>query len=116
MTECYGNVPAPTDKNGRVVPLDTKELVYSGDTLDVYGFFYNVRLEDWFAEFMDGYIIRIGECTMLDSWERLEEDALMTPREYTEKRGVIVGNEGRVAAMARDLVLRAKALAGLVSE
>lgn len=113
MTRWYGNVPAPTDKYGSVVPLDTKKLVNKGETLDVYGFFYNVRLEDWFVEFMDGYSIRIGACTLPDSWEKLEEDARKTPREYTEKLGVIVGNDGRVAAMARDLVRRAKRLAGI---
>ena len=48
-----------------------------------------------------------------DSWERLEEDARKTPREYIEGRCVPVGKDGRVAAMARDLVRRAEALAGV---
>ena len=113
MTNLYDNVPAPTDKYGSVVPLDTKKLVNKGETLDVYGFFYNVRLEDWFVEFMDGYSIRIGACTLHDSWEKLEKDARMTPREYIENLGISVENDGRVAAMARDLVRRAKALAGV---
>ena len=43
----------------------------------------------------------------------MEEDARKTPREYTEEHCVIVGHDGRVVAMAHDLVLRAKALAGV---
>lgn len=113
MTSWYGNVPAPTDKDGRVVPLDTKELAYRGDVRETCAFSYSTRHGCWGVVFENGDSISLNACTMLDSWERLEEDARMTPREYTEKRGVIVGNEGRVAAMARDLVRRAKALAGV---
>ena len=51
--------------------------------------------------------------TVPDSWERLEEDARKTPREYIEGRGINAGSDGRVAAMTSDLVRRAKALAGV---
>lgn len=49
-----------------------------------------------------------------DSWERLEQDVRMTPREYVVK--VAMPNEfgmAAIAAMADDIVRRAKALAGV---
>lgn len=112
MTNWYDNIPAPVDSNGRVMPLDIKELVYEGETREVYGLVYSIRFRSWFVEFGDLVDIRLGACTSPDSWERLEEDARKTPREYIEGRCIPVGRDGRVAAMARDLVLRAKALAG----
>lgn len=42
-----------------------------------------------------------------------EEDAKKAPREYIEGRGITAGRDGRVAAMVRDIVRRAKALAGV---
>ena len=113
MTSCYDNVPAPTDANGCVVPLDTKELVYKGETREVYGFFYNIRLKDWFVEFGEYEYIRLGACTLPDSWERLEQDARKTPSEYFEERGVVVRSDRQVEAMTSSLVRRAKALSGL---
>lgn len=76
MTSWFDSVPVPTDANGCVVPLDTKELVYRGKTLKVYGFFYSVRSNGWCVEFGDYEYIRLGVCTLPDSWERLERDAL----------------------------------------
>ena len=111
MTNWCDNVPAPKDANGIVVPLDTKELFHKGETLDVYGFFYNIRLEDWFVEFWESDSVSIGECTMPDSWDKLEEDARKTPSEYIEERGITVERNGRVATMTSDILRRAKALA-----
>lgn len=111
MTNWYDNIPAPVDSNGCVVPLDIKELVHKGKTREVYGLAYSTRRASWRVAFMDEDVTNLSACTLLDSWERLEEDARMTPREYTEARGVIAGRDGRVAAMARNLVSRAKALA-----
>lgn len=108
----YG-VPAPLDANGMVVPLDTKELVYRGETKEVYSFLYSIRFKCWFVEFWECVGICVSSCTMPDSWERLEEDAKKAPRDYIEGRGIEVGSDGRVAAMARDIVRRAKALAGV---
>ena len=113
MDGWYDSVPVPMDANGCVVPLDTKELVHKDETHEVYGFVYSTRLRRWFVEFGEFGGVSLSTCTMPDSWEKLEEDARKTPREYTEKLGVIVGNDGRVAAMARDLVRRAKRLAGI---
>ena len=74
MAGWFDNVHAPMDANGCVVPLDTKELVYRGETHEVYGFFYSVRQKGWFVEFGEYEYIRLSACTMPDSWERLEED------------------------------------------
>lgn len=46
-----------------------------------------------------------------DSWERIEEDAKLVPRDYLEKRGMNPERTERIASMMADLVRRAKALA-----
>ena len=46
-----------------------------------------------------------------DSWERIEEDAKLAPRDYLEKRGMNPEKTERVASMMADIVRRAKALA-----
>lgn len=46
-----------------------------------------------------------------DSWERIEEDAKLVPRDYLEKRGMNPEKTERIASMMADLVRRAKALA-----
>lgn len=113
MTKWYGNVPAPTDKDGSVVPLDTKELAYRGDVRETCAFSYSTRHGCWGVVFENGDSISLNACTMPDSWEKLEEDALKTPREYVEVRGITAVIDGRVAAMVGDIVRRAKALAGV---
>ena len=45
-----------------------------------------------------------------DSWERIEEDAKLAPRDYLEKRGMNPEKTERIATMMADLVRRAKAL------
>ena len=107
------DVPAPRDADGKLVPLDTEELVHKGKTREVYGFFYNIRYRDWFVEFGEYEYIRLGACAMHDSWKRLEEDARKAPRDYVEGRGIAAAKGGQVAAMAGDIVRRAKALAGV---
>lgn len=104
------------DANGCVVPLDTKKLVYKGEAREVYGFFYSIRHKDWFVEFGEYEYVRLGACALPDSWERLEEDSEKAPRDYVEGRGIEVGSDGRVAAMVRDIVRRAKALGGVGDE
>lgn len=74
MAGWYDSVPAPMDANGCVVPLDTKELVYKGETRKVYVFVYSTRFRSWFVEFGDCVDIRLSACTMPDSLEKLEED------------------------------------------
>lgn len=46
-----------------------------------------------------------------DSWEKLEEDAKLAPRDYLESRGMNPEKPERIASMMADLVRRAKALA-----
>lgn len=116
MANWFDNVPVPMDANGCVVPLDTKELVYKGKTREVYCFVYGTRLKLWFVEFGDLVDICLSACTIPDSWESLEEDAKKAPRDYVEGRGIEVGSDGRVTAMARDIVSRAKDLAGVSNE
>ncbi len=113
MANWFDSVPVPMDANGCVVPLDTKELVYKGETREVYSFLYSIRLKCWFVEFWECVDICVSSCTMPDSWESLEEDARKAPREYIEGRGITAGIDGRVAAMVGDIVRRAKALAGV---
>ncbi len=48
-----------------------------------------------------------------DSWERLERDAKLTPRDYLGGHGLAANECGRVSTMAADIVRRAKALAGV---
>lgn len=45
-----------------------------------------------------------------DSWEQMERDAKLAPRDYLEKRGMNPEKTERVASMMADLVRRAKAL------
>ena len=123
MTNWYDNVPAPLDSNGIVVPLDTKELVYRGETREVCGFSYSTRHGCWGVVFENVGSISLDACTMTDGWEKLEQGAAKTPCDYF---GVDCPNgcDGCpaesdatdphicYAAMARDLIRRAKALAG----
>lgn len=111
MANWFDNVPVPMDANGCVVPLDTKELVYKGETKEVYSFLYSIRLKCWFVEFWERVDICVSSCTMPDSWESLEEDARKAPREYVDERGINAESGGRVAAMTSDILRRAKALA-----
>lgn len=109
-------VPAPRDANGRPVPLDTKKLVYKGETYEVLGFLYSTSLKCWFVEFFNDVERCVSSCTIPDSWESLEEDSEKSPRDYVEGCGIEVGSDGRVAAMVRDIVRRAKALGGAGNE
>lgn len=72
------NIPVPMDANGCVVPLDTRELVYRGETHEVYGFSFDYSARygrrNWGAVFENNDVIRLNACTMPDSWEKLEED------------------------------------------
>lgn len=122
MANWCDNVPAPMDADGCVVPLDTKVLYDSnGNKVDITSFTFRCDAHGCWAYWEvfspdarseDGMLYVDGlHLAPPDSWERLEEDARKAPREYIEGRGIIVGSGGRVAAMARDLVRRAKALA-----
>lgn len=72
----YDGVPAPVDKNGDVVPLDTNELVNeSGQKLKVSAIEYRPVADIWFVTFMDQmHSVPLSRCAMPDSWERVEAD------------------------------------------
>lgn len=112
MANWSDNITPPMDANGCVVPLDTKELVYKGATLKVYVFVYSTRFRRWFVEFGDCVDIRLSDCTMPDSWERLEEDVNLGCHDYCERyRLEECGYNMRV-----HMLDRAKKLAGIEEE
>ena len=105
MTNWYDNVQAPVDANSELVPLDTRELVYKGETRGVLGITYNVGLALWVAILagMDAQVC-ISSCTLPDSWERLEKDVYhLVMSEYLDTPEDDV----------KGIVRRAKALAGV---
>lgn len=124
MTNWYDNVPAPLDANGREVPLDTRELVYKGETRDVLRIAYSVAIGRWVADLAntDEHPF-LTNCTLPDSWERLEEDARSGLCEYfgmgdSEDCKGCPAYDDRLSspcssAMARDIIRRAKAIAGV---
>ena len=125
MTNWYDNVPAPVDANGNEVPLDTRELVYKGETRDVLRIAYNVAIGRWVADLANTYEHQlISFCTLPDSWERLEKDAACGACHYFGMKRAEVcdgcptkSNVDNLHvcydAMTRDILRRAKALAGV---
>lgn len=125
MTRWYDNIPAPLDANGREVPLDTRELVYRGETRYVYNIAFIPTGNVWSAS-LAGVTnrARLSACTLPDSWERLEEDAGKDACEYFNQTcsascsacpAKSDETDPRICfnVIARDLVRRAKALAGV---
>lgn len=124
MNNWYDNVPAPVDSNGRMVPLDTRELVYGGETRSVLRIAYSVDLGRWVADLenTDEHPF-LTNCTLPDSWERLEEDAMKGLCEYFGmgdaedcKECPAYGDRLSTSCnsfMACDIIHRAKALAGV---
>ena len=124
MANWYDNVPAPLDSNGREVPLDTRELVYNGETRDVLRIAYSVAIGRWVSDLAntDEHPF-LTHCTLPDSWERLEDDARnglceyfgMGDAEYCDGCPVY-GDRlsiGCNSVMTLDIIRRAKALAGV---
>lgn len=122
MANWYGNVPAPVDANGREVPLDTRELAFDGERREVYCFIYNIGRGCWSVGFKRSCGAALSACTLPDSWERLEEDARSGLCEYFGmgdaedcKECPAYGDRLSTSCnsvMARDIIRRAKALAG----
>lgn len=123
MANWYDNVPAPVDENGREVPLDTRELVFDGERREVYCFIYSIGRGSWNVGFKGSCGAALSACTLPDSWERLEKDAMSGLCEYfgmgdAEDCKGCRAYDDRLSTncssvMARDIIRRAKALAGV---
>ena len=107
-------------------PIEVGDTVYlrsNGREGKVVGF-YEDKGETWVGETWVSVSYELGSDRMTvntegkaltherpDSWERIEEDAKLAPRDYLEKRGMNPEKTERIASMMADLVRRAKALA-----
>lgn len=126
MTDWYDNVTAPTDANGEMVPLDTRELLFDGKRSRVMFYLYGPTTRRWYVEFAGvGERPHLSDCTLPDSWEQLEEDAMFGACHYfgMEHADVCDGCQSCPAygddcapVMARDIIRRAKALAGVTDD
>lgn len=104
-------VPAPVDADGNVVPLTTGVMYFGDSPRDVIGFHYNAD-NGWELYTTTLYtLLSTFNLRRPDSWERLEEDSKLAPRDYLQGRGMSPDKTERVKAMAIDIVKRAKALA-----
>lgn len=123
MANWYDSVHAPLDSNGREVPLDTRELVFDGETRDLLRIAYSVAIGRLVADLAntDEHPF-LTHCTLPDSWERFEKDAAKDPCAYFGCGDGSICNKCQSCpaygddcgpAMAQDVVRRAKALAGV---
>ena len=109
------------DADGRLVQLSTEKLYTDGgEEFSVYGIIYLLDERVWAARGVSkhskrlcSHDLRFLHIAKPDSWEQLERDATLAPRDYLGSRGIVEGKDGRIAAMMGDLVSRAKALAGV---
>lgn len=124
MANWYDSIPAPVDANGSEVPLDTKELVFDGETRSIMCYLYGPASRKWYVEFARvGVRPNLNSCTLPDSWERLEKDARSSLCEYfgmgdaEDCKGCPAYGDRLSSTcssvMARDIIRRAKALAGV---
>lgn len=118
--------PTPKVLDADGVPIEVGDTVYlrsNGREGKVVGF-YEDKGETWVGETWVSVSYELGSDRMTvntdgkaltherpDSWERIEEDAKLAPRDYLEKRGMNPEKTERIASMMADLVRRAKALA-----
>lgn len=113
----FQGIEMPKDAEGREIPLNTKVLYYpEGKRFEVESFDYWPKYKDWFVRSRnEGIVSTIAASNVLlftpDSWEQLEHDAKLAPRDYLQARGIEERKDGRIATMMLDLVSRAKALA-----
>ena len=110
-------VEPPRDAEGREIPLSTEFLYHlDGEMVNVYSFNYWPEYKEWHVKWSIGILIDSDLASEFllsppDSWEQLERDATLAPRDYLRARGIEERKDGRVATMMADLVSRAKALA-----
>ena len=112
-------VPAPRDADGKVVPLDVRELYTdAGELVTVEEITFNGCW--WYAKCSETTRLRLIRFHLeRDSWERLERDAGKTSCGYFGRSGLCVGcpalsiSKMCNVAKSEDIVRRAKALAGV---
>ena len=113
----FQGIELPRDAQGREIPLSTMVLYYPEcKRFEVESFDYWQKCNDWFVRSRnEGIVSTIAAYSVLlflpDSWEQLEHDATLAPRDYLQARGIDERKDGRIATMMADLVSRAKALA-----
>ena len=110
----YGVKP-PKDADGKEIPLDVRFLYNkNGEMFEVAGFSYHRGDNKW-TVILYGGLPNYTTSSMLlshpDSWNKLEHDATLAPRNYLQARGLEKHKDGRIATMMLDLVSRAKTLA-----
>ena len=107
----------PHDMNGREIKVGDRLLfVNSGGALRTHELKVIPTYADDGGATLGAIAINPEESVTVvdpDSWERLQEDAKLTPRDYLRGHGIEADGHGRVSAMAADIVRRAKALAGV---
>ena len=110
-------VEPPRDAEGREIPISTEFLYHlDGEMVNVYSFNYWPEYKEWHVKWSIGILIDSDLASEFllsppDSWEKLEHDATLAPRDYLQARGLEEHKDGRIATMMTDLVIRAKALA-----
>lgn len=113
----FQGVESPQDAEGREIPLNTKMLYkQDGEMVRVASFDYWPEYKKWYVQwYKDSFHDNDVASEMLlfpdDSWDQLEHDATLAPRNYLQARGIEEHKDGRIATMMSDLVSRAKALA-----
>ena len=111
------DVELPRDDEGREIPLSTKELYHlDGEKVEVYSFDYLPVYKEWHVRWSSDRLIDSCPASKMllsipDTWEKLEHDATLAPRDYLQARCIEERKDGRIATMMLDLVSRAKALA-----
>ena len=110
-------VELPRDAEGREIPLSTKVLYHlDGEMVDVMSYNYWPFFKEWHVKWSSDSLIDSDLTSEMlltppDTWEKLESDATLAPRDYLKARGIEEHKDGRIATMMADLVSRAKALA-----
>lgn len=106
----------PHDMNGREIKSGDKLRFSSGGTIQVCALKIAPAYTDGDGSGIGVITINPEKRTTVvepDSWERLQEDAKLTPRDYLRGHGIEANEYGRVSTMAADILRRAKALAGV---
>ena len=109
------DIEPPKDAEGREIPLSTKFLYCLNGKMEQVASFNYWPNDDKWVVFFYGHFTHCETTSLLlyqpDSWEQLERDATLAPRDYLQARGIEERKDGRIATMMLDLVSRAKALA-----